>query len=267
MNCNYPDNIYVNELIHVINEMLLSKSFNINRRYDNDDSLLPTKRNGPHTSLVCLDCIGLNLEPYKNGETFNGKLTSILHREKFNSKNWNKSNDKLINASYLAKPFEMSRSNASEKDNATQKQWSRHEFIKRRKNETIRDEINLRSKSTVSRYFFKDLNDLKSKSIFLDEKLSLGMCSAPSSKMFKENFDVSERYKHETRKISPEIFEFINNKNDQFNRKFMTKKTSCLPFNINAKTDQRDFFKNKYYLYEPPLINIFKSKNYRNHLV
>lgn len=93
---------------------------------------------------------------------------------------------------------------------------SGEDFLAKRKRKLVQDEIeSFYNQKSASKYFFRDLNDLRKKSVRLNgESVQLHLCPAPdSSKKFKENFDISTQYKHGIR-LSKDVSDFIQKNKD-----------------------------------------------------
>lgn len=87
-----------------------------------------------------------------------------------------------------------------------------NDFVRQRQTSLIRDELNSmrpRTRKLESKYFFRDLTDLRQKLVARqdDEETMLHECPAPKSHVYKR-FDVGEKYKQEV-KLSKDVSEFI----------------------------------------------------------
>jgi hypothetical protein len=187
-----------------------------------------------YKSIVCTNCLRLHSDQcdlcaldenkpaviaaaFINGSpcTYRDRVMAFLQKEKFTAAALSKDqNNHFIATSYISTPFQNSpyfKYNSSEP--IITYDTKREDFLLKRRDNLIKDEINLFKNRTTSKYFFKNLNELKVKSAIEREQLKLMECPAPESEKFRERF---AKFKSAPR-ISTDVADFIN-KNSTFKR-------------------------------------------------
>lgn len=246
---------------------------------------LPTRKISPsapkcseqYNSSIDCECqvcrvLKVQLGKRSPSEKYSSPFLSILARDRVGKPNVQKQEQSIV-TEYWSTPF-----SSNEFRNGARKYGSasayEDDFIRSRRMSLIRDEINSlkktskKKRSSDSKYFFRDLNELRSKLVSQEEEeysFLLHNCPAPKFKSSKERFDVAAKYKQNVR-LSKDIREFIDKQRDilknrpertSLNESLGRKRASSL-----FQSQQTRKNSDKIVAYEPPILDDNDPNNY-----